>query len=285
MVATEGDDMTFTAEADRLSLGSMLGRALAFARRRWLELLALVICIDWGPRVILTLTGVGRYALGSHDEGAFLASAVQSAVLEFCSLLMLASVIAVGLGNSRRPVSPPAAITQVLQRLPALAPWWLLCAVPNAITVWLRWSVGSPAEMRATYYWREFGDATYGIALSCALGLFSLVVLAEGLGGLAALRRTLGLMAGRRGAVFIVAFATKAIGLVINLATPYLAVLAVSLGLGRDYQATYYPASFTVSFVSEATAVVANLVYVQLYLELARAHDGVAPGELHEVFA
>jgi hypothetical protein len=36
---------------------------------------------------------------------------------------------------------------------------------------------------------------------------------------------------------------------------------------------------------SEATAIVGNLVYVQLYLELARARDGVAPGELREVFA
>ena len=277
--------MTVTGASDRLGLGWLLAQALRFARIRWVELLGIFVCIDWAPRVILVISGVGRYTLGSHDEGAFLASAIQSGVLVFCSSLAFASVVAVGLGGSRQPVSPPAAITQVLQRLPALAPWWLASAVPNAVSVWLRWSVGSAAEMRATYYWREFGGAAYGIALDCALGLFSLVVLAEGLGGLAALKRTLSLMAGRRGVVFIVAFATGAVGLVINLATPYLAELAVSLGLGRDYQATYYPAYFTIAFLWEATAVVANLVYVQLYLELARARDGVAPGELHEVSA
>ena len=169
--------------------------------------------------------------------------------------------------------------------MPALGPWWLAVAIPNAVTVWLRWAVHSSAEMRATYYWRELGGAAYDIALSCALGLFSLVVLAEGLSGMAAVRRTLSLMAGRRGIVFIVAFAADAVGLIINLTAPYLAALAVNVGLQSDYQAAYFVAWPATALIWEAAAVVANLVYVQLYLELARARDGLAPSELDHIFA
>jgi hypothetical protein len=228
---------------------------------------------------------VGRYSLGSHDEGAFLASATQSVVFVFCGSLMLASAVVVGLGGSSEPVSAPAAITRVLQRLPALAPWWLASAVPTAATVWLRWSAGSGDEMRATYYWREFGGTAFDVALSTALALFSFVVLAEGRGGVAALRRTLTLMAGQRTVVFIVALTVDIAGLVINLSTPYLAVLATTIGLSSDYQAAYFGAWVVTAFVWEAAAIVANLVYVQLYFELTRAHDGVAPGELAQIFA
>jgi hypothetical protein len=280
-----GSEMTYAAETSRLSLGSMLGAALALTRRRWLELLGLIVCIDWAPRVILTLSGVGRYTLGSHDEGAFAASALESALLELCSVLMLASVVALGLGGSRQPRSAPAAIAVVLRRLPALAPWWLAIAVPNAVTVWLRWSVDSPNEMRADYYWREFGGAAYHLALFCTLGLFSYVVLAEGSAGLAAVRRTFDLMAGRRGAVFVVAFVAAVFGLIVNLSTPYFAALAMSIGVQHDYQSAYYFVWSCAAFLGEVVSAVVNLVLVQLYLELARSCDGVAPGELDHIFA
>ena len=71
-----------------------------------------------------------------------------------------------------------------------------------------------------------------------------------------------------------------------NLSTPYLAELVADLGLHGDYQAAYYDVAWPlVAFLWEAAAVVANLVLVQLYLELARARDGVAPRDVVEVFA
>src|SRR5471030_599938 len=123
------------ATTARLSLGSLLAGTLRLARRRWAALLALLLCLDWGPRVLIDLSGVHQYAPGSHNPGAFAAFAFQSAVLAFCSMLMQASAVAVGLGGLREPVSATAAIGRVLRRLPALAPWWLLIAMPTVASL------------------------------------------------------------------------------------------------------------------------------------------------------
>lgn len=47
----------------------------------------------------------------------------------------------------------------------------------------------------------------------------------------------------------------------------------------------WFVATYAGAFVWEAQAVVANLIYVELYRELVRSHDGVAPGEMAHIFA
>jgi hypothetical protein len=195
---------------------------------------------------------------------------------------MQASVIVIGLDGANRRMSPQAAITRVLRRLPTLGPWWLLGVLPNVIKVWVRWSVHTNAELRATYYWQEFGSTAYFIALDGLLGLYPLIVLADGLAVRAALTRTMRLMSAGRGTVLVVAASTDIAFMALNLAMPYATALSFNLGLG---EAGFHAAYFGYVFAFDALAVVVNLVWVQLYRELARAHDGVAPGELAHIFA
>ena len=274
--------MTPSEGAMRLELGPLLAGALSFWRRRWATLCVLIVTLDWGPRFGLFLTGTHVYATGSRDPAAFAAFSFQSTLLLFCSLLMQASAAALALGARKQIVSAMAAIALVIRRLPSLAPWWVLISLPAATTLWIRWSSATPRDYAATYVWRLVGDTVFGITVATAIGLVWLVVLAENEGGPTALKRGLSLMTGHRGIIFVVAFTADVIGLIINLSVPYLEQIALSLGLGRNGAVA---AAYVMAFLWEATAVVMNLAYVQLYRELVRAHDGVAPGELAHIFA
>lgn len=274
--------MTHAEDTTGLEFGSLLSGGLRLARQRWGTLFILIVALDWGPRFGLFLSGTHYYATGSHNAGAFAGYALQYVLLIFCSYLMQTSAAASALGATGARVSATRATLHVLRRLPALAPWWLLISAPGAVTLWLRWSAPTPDAYWALYVWRLTGDTVFDIAVSSAVGLFWLVVLTEDLGGRSALSRSLSLMSGRRRIVFAVVFAGDAVGLLINLATPYLTDTAVNLGLGRNGEvlATYFMA-----FVWEAVAALMNLTLLQLYRELVRAHDGVAPGELTHIFA
>ena len=274
--------MSSESAALRLSLGHLLARALATTRARWPTLLILLVSLDWAPRTLMYLSGIHRYDPSSHDAAAFAAFASQSATLALASLMMQATAIPVGLADKPPFRSASAAIGQVLARLPVLSPFWLLAGLPTAATLWIEWASTSYADIGAMTLWRQVASTVFVISVDTAVGLYSIVGLSEGLPVVETLRRTLRLMAKRRGAVFIVAFATDIIGLLINLLTPFLTVAALNSGLGH---LGWVLAVATSSFVWETAAVISTLVFVELYRELARAHDGVAPGELSHIFA
>ena len=266
----------------KLRFGLLFGAAVSLARRRWATLHVLMLFLDWGPHLVLELAGVRGYDPSQHNAAAFAQYALQAGVLAFCGLLMQTSAMAVGLGGSGEPVSVRRALGRVLGRLPALAPWWLAIAVPTAATLWVRWASSSDSAVYAVSTWRIVGSSVFVIGLGCAIGVFPLVVLAEKLSGYQALVRCLRLMDGRRGDVFVVVFFANITGLLINLTTPYATLAAARVGLGRVGILAAY---FLMQFGWEAVAVVFNLAYVELYRELVRAHDGVAPEDVAHVFA
>jgi hypothetical protein len=89
-------------------------------------------------------------------------------------------------------------------------------------------------------------------------------------------------MARRRGPILAVSVAIGVIDLIATVATPYLTLFAVDVGLGRS---GIYLAVFGASLLEIIVTAVGNLALVQLYFRIARAHDGVAPGEVEHLFA
>jgi hypothetical protein len=258
----------------RLELSRVFGEGWRMLTQRWGAMLAALALFGWAPQIV----GNFAYLQITHLVTAGSAESIANfAIFGFINLAAPLVLRAVTMAMALRPptTSIGTATAAVLKAAPALAPIWLFSLAVSSALLALQYAgaVRQYGWMLAAVGW------PLGLLSAVIIGIYSPVVLAEGLGPVAAVRRSFTLLSGSRWkfvALYLVAqliavaprFAAQLVGLApLDTETIYLADL-VAGQLGLDAVLVWWSA-----------------VAVAAYLELARLREGLVPRDVVEVFA
>jgi len=277
------------ATTPRLDIGRVIGRSFGVIRQRWAALglvLLAYLAIDWSSELVRRVHG----GAGQRDLLIGLGAVVYLA-LECLTWLRDTALTATALQTSS--ASPPASIARALRAatraFPALLPFFAFAELPKlAETLWMRWSGASfaPAELSRLLLATGVAELVFAFAATAGWGLVAAVAIVEGGGPWAVLARAWRLASGSRWqliAIYVVVILVGALPAVLAAAVtiPFDAALRAA-GAGPGFIRTEFAVAGVLGSLVASTW---RVMVAVAYLELRRAREGVAVGEVAEVFA
>jgi hypothetical protein len=265
--------------AGRLELSRVLGDGWRCLRERWGRMLVALVLFGWVPQIVANIAYLLGAPLAGVGGGAATAGyAIAAWINVGAPIVMRAVATAVALKPPKTSVWQ--AIVATVRATPALAPVWLISLAPSAAAFALQY-LGSG---RGQVDWLIAAVAwPFGLVVAVVLGVSSPVVLAEGLGPLAAARRSFELLSGSRWKFLALYLLFQ----LLAVAPRFLATLlagAHGFGATGDH-VTYFADQLGGVLAQDAVMIWWAAVAVAVYLELARVRDGLAPRDVVEVFA
>jgi len=264
-----------------LDIGRAIGDAGRLAGGRWPLMLGLALGVGWGPQALLIASygEVARWA-GSAANGAVASFGFTLLVL-FLALLMRTSVTAAALAPDRE-VSFGGALAAAFEAVPALAPFWLVSAIPELVrTLVTRYGnlhFAQKGLLVAIAAW------PVGLGIAALFGVVSAVAVAERRGFAPTAARSFRLMSvGRWGFVGLYLIFQLAAGLcAYGVAVAFAILRPLSM---HDRLADALLRSVSTEFTTDLLQAFWAVVAAMCYRQFRRQLDGPAPGEAADIFA
>ncbi|MFI4933514.1 MAG: hypothetical protein ACHP7N_02755 [Caulobacterales bacterium] len=278
--------MTITATGAGFDAGRVLGRGFATVRRRWLALTVLSLTLGWLPRALLIVAPLPRITQGVHNTAAFAVYFAETLALLLLAEVLHNAIVKTSLAPADERPSIAGAVLAALRAAPTLLAFWLVANAGIFVRLWILWREDSePTAVAALLGLLGPGSFLFEALLALFVAMLTPVVLAEGKGLLVAIARSAALMGGGR---------WKFLGLYllmrIAVAIPgRISAVALMVGLQMlgpsNWRGFNDVAGLILNLVTLAVAAVWGAILAAAYRELCRIHDGLAPGEVAEIFA
>lgn len=244
----------------------------------WGAMLAALALFGWAPQIV----GNFAYLQITHVVTAGSAGSIANfAIFGFINLAAPLVLRAVTMAMALRPprTSIGTATAAVLKAAPALAPIWLFSLAVSGALLALQYAgaVRQYGWMLAAVGW------PLGLLSAVIIGIYSPVVLAEGLGPVAAVRRSFTLLSGSRWKFVALYLVAQLIAAAPGFAAREVAQLGGLIRFGAE--ALSLATLVAGQLGLDAVLVWWSAVAVAAYLELARLREGLAPRDVVEVFA
>jgi hypothetical protein len=277
-------------ETPKLDLGRVISGGFSVIQRRWPVLGVFVLgslALDWAE----DLTHFVRYKAGSHELPSFAVYIGDSLVL-----LLVAWLRDIGLtGAAVQPASPRPSVAVSLgaafRALPTLLPVAIVVALPSLIpNYWLMWT-GFDDGVRVTHFaeiliYSSVAATIFWLALAAGWGLLIPVVVVERRRLIPALGRAWNLISGNRWRLLALFVVVGVIGSLPGILGP---IVTLPITEAIHYSGRLADFRSVERLVSRAFEVIVASVWPVMtgviYLELRRLRDGIADGDVSEIFA